>query len=76
MTHNMSILCRHREIDGAALIRMVALAAERQAKRTLQVQEPVRDEKPEPRWMKMVGWTLIGLFLAYIAAHIVVALVR
>lgn len=66
-----------KDIDGAALVRLVAKAAERRAKAALlSEQEPEREEKPEPKWQRVIGWTLIGMFSVYILAHVIVAAVR
>jgi hypothetical protein len=60
-------------IPSAALVRVLALKAEREQKHSLREQTPERVEKPKPsRW----PWLLLGLAASYFSIHVLVAVVR
>lgn len=68
----MSLLCKHHDLDGADLIRLFALSAERKVKPT---PKPI----PEPKGHGIVEKLIlasIGLGAAYFAVIVLVAVVR
>lgn len=70
----MSILCSHKEVGGADLIRLIARARERELKKSLNDQEPERPEKTS--YAKEIVKGLLVLIAGYIGIMLIVGLVR
>jgi hypothetical protein len=70
----MSILCAHKEVSGADLIRLIARASERELKHSLDNQEP--EPKQESKALRNIGIGLILFLAAYMAAHLLIWVVR
>lgn len=76
----MSILCRHKDVSGFSLIQLQQRIRDREEKMS-RLQASITD-KPEPTPKKRRGWLdkfTIGFLIfavMYLAAHIVVAMVR
>lgn len=70
----MSILCSHREVSGADLIRLIARAGERELKRSLDNQEPEREEKTS--YIKEIVKGIVVLIALYLGIMLIVGLAR
>ncbi len=71
----MSLLCKHRELNGSTIVRLMAKAQERESKPVIQ---EVKPEEPKPKTTlgnKFAGWFLAAVALFFLI-HVLISFAK
>ena len=73
----MSILCSHKRIEGADLIRLIARAQDREDKLARHPQEVEREGEPvQSKWWQLIAKGLFGGVALMLVIHLLAWAVR